>query len=55
VLDRFWRSWVCASRNCWMAGSICACWGALPGWFTTGWSTPDPDLVFTIWVIGTLL
>jgi hypothetical protein len=38
-----------------MAGSIYACWGALPGRFTTSWSTPDPDLVFIISVLGTLL
>jgi hypothetical protein len=34
---------VCVWKNCCMAGSICTCWGALPGRFT-----PDPDLVFTI-------
>jgi hypothetical protein len=51
VFVRFWRSRVCASRNCCIAGSIGPCWGALPA----GWSTPDPDLVFTIWVLGTLL
>jgi hypothetical protein len=61
MLDRFWRSWVCALRNYCMAGSICGCWGdgperlLLPWRFTAGWSTPDPDLVFTIWVLGTLL
>jgi hypothetical protein len=25
VLVRFWRSWVCVSRNCCIAGSIGAC------------------------------
>jgi hypothetical protein len=30
------------------SGIHCAGWGALPGRFTAGWSTPDIDLVFTI-------
>jgi hypothetical protein len=60
VLVKFWRSWVCVWKNCCMAGSICPSCGARPEWllpplrFTAGWSTLDPDLVFTIWVLGTL-
>jgi hypothetical protein len=54
VLVKFWRNWVWVWKNCCMAGSICPSCGAgferlfLPWRFTAGWSTPDPDLVFTI-------
>jgi hypothetical protein len=60
VLVKFSRSWVWVWKNYCMAGSICPSCGAgperllLPWRFTAGWSTPDPDLVFTIWVLGTL-
>jgi hypothetical protein len=55
VLVRFWRNWVCVWKNCCMAGCICACWGSLPWQITGGWSALDPDLMFTIWGLGTLL
>jgi hypothetical protein len=59
VLVRFSKSCSWFWKNCCM-GSIGGCCCALlellalPGRDTWGWSTPDPDLVFTIWVLGTL-
>jgi hypothetical protein len=60
MVVKFWRSWVWVWKNCYMAGSICPSCGAgferlLLHWrFIASWSTPDPDLVFTTRVLGTL-
>jgi hypothetical protein len=61
VLAWFARSCVWVWKNCCIAGSICPCSCALPELLalpvrvTGGWSTPDLDMVFTIWGLGTLI
>jgi hypothetical protein len=61
MLVRFSMSCSWFWENCCMVGSIGAGCCALPEllprpWRVTGgWSSPDPDLVFTIWALETLI